>query len=78
MDQKLSPERKVELLQSFMEEFFPFDEFLEMGFFLKEMKEDYEAQSNRVCEYFGYKTVYEYGAQEPNAIFKNETKSIDQ
>lgn len=28
------------------------------------MKGDYKAQAKRVCDFFGYKTVYEYGAKE--------------
>jgi len=28
------------------------------------MKGDYEAQAKRVCDFFGFKTVYEYGAEE--------------
>lgn len=52
------------VLERFMKEFFPFSEFKKIGFFSKEMKGDYKAQSERVCKYFGYKTVYEYGAEE--------------
>ena len=47
-----------------MKEFFPFTEFKKMGFFTKEMKGDYEAQAEKVCKFFGYKTVFEYGAKE--------------
>ena len=53
-----------ETLKNFMEEFFPFEEFLKIGFFKKEMKGDYEAQAARVCKFFGFKTVYEYRAKE--------------
>ena len=63
--QKLVQEAK--LLKSFMEEFFPFEELQKVGFFTKEMKGDYDSQSKRVCEYFGYKTVYEHGAEEVKA-----------
>lgn len=28
------------------------------------MEGNYLAQAKRVCEYFGYKTVYEYGVKE--------------
>jgi len=52
------------VLKRFMIEFFPFDELLKDGFFTKEMRNDYNAQAKRVCEYFGYKSVYEYGAKE--------------
>lgn len=53
-----------EVLKNFMEEFFPFKEMKEIGFFTKEMDGDYKAQAERVCKWFGYKTVYEYGAEE--------------
>lgn len=51
-----------QLLESFMKEFFPFAELRKVGFFTKEMKGDYKAQADKVCTYFGFKTVYEYGA----------------
>jgi hypothetical protein len=57
-------DQKDKLLKSFMREFFPFTEFKQTGFFTKEMKGDYKAQAQRVCTFFGYKTVYEYGAKE--------------
>lgn len=56
--------RKDMVLQRFMKEFFPFAPLRKAGFFTKEMRNDYEAQAKRVCERFGYKTVYEYGAEE--------------
>ena len=28
------------------------------------MKGDYYAQAKRVCDFFGYKSVFEYGAEE--------------
>lgn len=52
------------VLKRFMKEFFPFSEFRKAGVFTKEMRGDYEAQAKRICEFFGYKTVYEYGAHE--------------
>jgi len=52
------------VLKRFMIEFFPFEELLNHGFFTKEMKGNYEAQAKRVCEYFGYQSVYEYSAKE--------------
>lgn len=45
-----------------MKEFFPFSEFKKIGFFTKEMKGDYKAQAQRVCDFFGYETVFEYRA----------------
>lgn len=50
------------VLKRFMKEFFPYTQLKQAGFFTKEMKGNYELQAKRVCEIFGYKTVYEYGA----------------
>lgn len=52
------------VLKRFMKEFFPYSEFKKVGLFTAEMKNDYEAQAERVCKFFGFKTVYEYGAKE--------------
>ncbi len=53
-----------EVLKNFMREFFPYAEFKKIGLFTKEMRNDYEAQAKRICDLFGYETVYEYGAEE--------------
>lgn len=53
-----------EVLKNFMEEFFDFKTLCKAGFFTPEMKGDYKAQASRVCQFFGFKTVYEYGAKE--------------
>jgi hypothetical protein len=55
---------KDEVLERFMKEFFPYAYWRKVGFFTKEMRGDYKAQAKRVCDFFGYKTVYEYGANE--------------
>ena len=52
------------VLEKFMKENFPYPEFKKMGFFTKEMKGDYKAMAEKICWFFGYKTVYEYGAKE--------------
>lgn len=52
------------ILERFMKEQFDFNALKKAGFFTKEMKADYKAQADRVCKFFGYKTVYEHGAQE--------------
>jgi hypothetical protein len=52
------------VLKRFMKEFFPYSEFRKIGFFTKEMKNDYYTQAKRVCKFFGYKSVFEYGAEE--------------
>jgi hypothetical protein len=51
------------VLERFMREFFPFGEFKKIGFFTKEMKGNFPAQAKRVCDFFGYQTIYEYGAK---------------
>lgn len=53
-----------QVLENFMKEFFPFNEMKKLGFFTKEMKGNYQLQAEKVCKYFGYKTVYECGAKE--------------
>lgn len=53
-----------DVLERFMQEFFPFKELQKSGFFTKDMKNDYKAQAERVCKFYGYTTVYEYGAQD--------------
>ena len=52
------------VLRRFMQEFFPFNELLKVGFFTKDMRGNYAVQAQRVCEFFGYRTVYEHGAEE--------------
>lgn len=52
------------VLERFMKEFFPFIQMKKIGFFKKEIKGDYYVQAKRVCDYFGYKSVFEYGAKE--------------
>lgn len=52
------------ILKRFMQEHFPFTEFRKVGFFTKEMKGDYQAQADRVCNHFGHKTVFEYGSKD--------------
>lgn len=58
---------KEELLKRFMNEFFPFKELVEVGFFTEEMKGNYDSQAERICNFFGYETVYEHGAEEVKA-----------
>lgn len=55
------------LLKGFMQEFFPYQEFKKAGIFTKEMRGDYDAQANRICEYLGLKTIYEYRSTELTA-----------
>jgi len=52
------------VLERFMKEHFDFERLVEIGFFKKEMKNDYQAQADRVCKLFGYDSVFEYGSKE--------------
>lgn len=60
----MTDKQKDMVLKRFMKEFFPFRELCKVGFFTKEMKNDYKAQAERVCKRFGFETVFEYGAKE--------------
>lgn len=64
MDQRITEKEKEEILERFMKENFHYPSLLKAGFFTKEMKNDYKAQAERICHFFGYKNVYEYGAEE--------------
>jgi hypothetical protein len=56
---------KEQLLKDFLEEFFDFDGLREVGFYDESIKRnDYQRQADRICRFFGYETVYEYGAKE--------------
>jgi hypothetical protein len=57
----LSAGDKLELLKNFLTEHFDFKELKKAGFYKKEIKKtDYKEQAERICVFFGYKTVYEY------------------
>lgn len=58
---ELTQEEKDRTLKNFMEEFFEFDGLVECGFFKEGMRGDYKAQAEKVCFFFGYDSVYEYG-----------------
>lgn len=50
-----------ESLKAFMEQHFDFHTMKKMGFYPKGMrKDDYKGQSERVCYFFGFKSVFEY------------------
>lgn len=53
---------KEEVLKRFMKEHFHFHTLCKVGFFTKEMRKDYKKQADRVCQSFGFKTVFEYGS----------------
>lgn len=48
-------------LKQFLENYIPVDELFEVGYFKKGTKKtDYEKIAARVCEFFGFKSIYEY------------------
>lgn len=61
---KDNPQPQDKVLENFMKEFFSFTELKKAGFFSKQMKGDYAAQAKKVCDFFGYETVYEYASKE--------------
>ncbi len=53
---------KEYLLKEFMEENFDFDSLREVGLFDESIKrEDYKSQARRICAFFGYDSIYQYG-----------------
>lgn len=53
-------------LKEFMQDNFDFSTLKKVGFYSQEIKRtDYKAQAERVCHYFGYESVYEYGKFDP-------------
>jgi uncharacterized protein with ParB-like and HNH nuclease domain len=64
----MKKEDSDKLLKDFMEDRFDYASLKKAGFYGKHIKRnDYKAQAAKVCEFFGYKTVYEYGAKELQA-----------
>lgn len=56
------------ILKNFLEEFFDFKTLKKAGFFPKDMKKsDIHGQAKRICSFFGYETVFEYGAEKIRA-----------
>jgi hypothetical protein len=56
--------KKDKVLENWMKEFFPYSEFRRAGVFTKEMKGDYEAQSQYICRRLNLASIYEYGKEE--------------
>jgi hypothetical protein len=62
---KMTEKQKEETLKNFMLEHFCFDTFKKWGVFGKDIKrKDYKKQAERLCHWFGYKNIYEYGTEE--------------
>ncbi len=52
-------------LKKFMQDNFDFAGLKKAGVFQGIDKSDYEKQAERICKFFSYKSVYEYGAHKP-------------
>ena len=52
---------KEELLKAFIDEFFDLETLIEIGFLKKEMASDYPAIAEKICTFFGFESIYEYG-----------------
>lgn len=61
---EITEKQKEETLKRFMLDHFDFDSLKKVGFYKGIKKKDYKAQAERVCRFFGYKTVFEYGTEE--------------
>lgn len=60
MNEELKDKNRI--LKNFLNEFFDFYTLKKVGFFPKEMKKtDIHGQAERICKFFGYQTIYEYG-----------------
>ncbi len=51
-------------LEDFVKKHFPYAPLKKAGFFTAEMRNDYKTQAKRVCTYFGFKSIFEYGVEE--------------
>lgn len=53
----MATEKEIE----FLKDNFDYDGLLQIGFYSKEIKRnDYDAQIKRVCEMFGFKSIFSY------------------
>ncbi len=66
IEYNISEERRAELLESFLKEFFDFNSLCKAGLFTKEIKKDYKKQADILCRFMGLNNIYEYGAKEIN------------
>ena len=54
-------------LKNFMLEQFDYDGLKECGLFEGIKRHEYQKQADRICKYFGFKTIFEYGSIEISA-----------
>ena len=51
------------VLKRFMKEHFSYSYFRKIGVFAKDDKNDYYKQAVKLCHWFSYKSIFEYGSQ---------------
>ncbi|MFD2597337.1 hypothetical protein ACFSQ3_00115 [Sphingobacterium corticis] len=61
MNKKLSEDDRI--LKEFLDDHFDFYTLRKVGFFKGLKKSDIHQQAERICKFFGYETLYEYGAK---------------
>lgn len=62
MEEEDGTYERLRLLKNFLLEHFDYDELKKAGFYDKAIKrKDYQKQADRICEFFGYETVYQHG-----------------
>jgi len=52
------------ILKDFIDDNFDIKTLIKVGLFKKERRKDYLSMADRICTFFGYADVYEYGAKE--------------
>lgn len=55
---------QLECLKNFLKKHFDFATLKKVGFFKYIKHNEYEKQAARICLFFGYESVYEYGQKE--------------
>ena len=51
----------LELQVKFLKEHFDFEELKKIGFYSKDIKKkDYQKQIDRICQYFGFDSIFQY------------------
>ena len=57
----LTTGEKFELQKKFLLEQFDYDELKKVGFFKDIKRKEYQKQIDKICYFFGYKTIFEFG-----------------
>jgi hypothetical protein len=57
-----------ELQVKFLKEHFDFEELKKIGFYSKDIKKkDYQKQIDRICQYFGFESIFQYNFETTSA-----------